>query len=185
MMVKLMPVLIIPLLHQIRLLKTVDLYLCIAFLFLSPLFLTLFSINSVTLPFSTSSRLSALLVCLIRNQSLALINMSNLRFFFVCFFPHWYSSFFFFFWEGFSHPFLFWPLHTEHVPPVNICGLTWNVWHPLLQRRHHRRGAAASAGGGGVPPRWVCQCLLPRLAGAAESRWDLDTHSGLRALRHR
>lgn len=117
--VKLMPVLIIPLLHQVRLLKTFDLFLCITFLFLSPLFLTLFSINSVTLTFSTSSCLSTLLAFLNRNRSLALINMSN----FLSFFPH-------FFVKGFSHPFLFWPLHT--VSPVNICSLTWNVWHPLF-----------------------------------------------------
>lgn len=85
MIFKLMPVLIIPLLHQVRLLETFDLYFCITFLFHSPLLLTLFSIYSVTLTFSTSSCLSALLVFLIHNQSLALINMSNFLSFF--FFP--------------------------------------------------------------------------------------------------
>lgn len=82
MIVKLMPVLIIPLLRQAGLLQTFDLYLWITFLFLSPLFLALFPINAVTLTFSTSSCLSALLVFLIRNRSPALINMSNFLFFF-------------------------------------------------------------------------------------------------------
>lgn len=128
MIVKLMPMLIILLLHQVSCSKHLTFYLWITFLFLSPLFLALFSINSVTLTFSTSSCLSALLVFLIRNRSLALINMSNFLSFPIC------TPRFFFFWEGFSHPFLFWPLHTEHVPPVNICSLcslAWNVW-PLL-----------------------------------------------------
>lgn len=87
-----MPVLIIPLLHQVRLLQTFDLYLWITFLFLSPLFLALFSINAVTLTFSTSSCLSALLVFLIRNRSPALINMSNFLFIPICtprFFLFW------------------------------------------------------------------------------------------------
>lgn len=92
MIFKLMPVLIIPLLHQVRLLETFDLYFCITFLFHSPLLLTLFSIYSVTLTFSTSSCLSALLVFLIRNQSLALINMSNFFFFFSICTPRFFGK---------------------------------------------------------------------------------------------
>lgn len=50
---------------------------------------------------------------------------------------------------------------------------------------HHGRGAAAPSGSGGLPPRGVCQCLLPRLTGAAESGRELHAHPGLCALWHR
>lgn len=113
--------LILHLIHQVRTLWI----LWPLFLYhvsLRPLFLTPFSISSFTLTFRTSSCVSALLVFLICNRSLELSNTSN----FLFSVRAWFVG------KVLVIPFLFWPLHSKHVPHVNICSLTWNVWYPLF-----------------------------------------------------
>lgn len=181
------PPLIIHLIYQVEPLSAFDLYFCITSLFLlaTPLFHTLFSITSLSIPdLSNASCVSALLVFLLLNRSLDLQTFPSLPltpfFFFSCL--HSLIR---------SLPFLFASVSTP-------AQCTWFVIPPpppifvLLSHRpsrgqcgHHRRRAAAPAGGGGLPPRWVCQCLLPRLAGAAEPGRELHAHTGLRALWHR
>lgn len=79
----------------------------------------------------------------------------------------------------------------HHTCSNHVCDpLRLHAFSPLFvllsrgQCGHYRRGAAAPAGGGGVPPRRVCQRLLPRLAGAAEPGREFHTHPGLGALWH-
>lgn len=140
-----------------------------------------------SLTFSNASHVSALLVFLLLNRSLVPANISYFAF----------DIFFFLF------------LLFDLISPLSVCSCldpsTSHMFHPtmfvipppsppfvFLSRRsscgqcgHYRRGTAAPAGGGGLPPRWVCQCLLPRFTGAAEPGRELHAHPGLRALWHR
>lgn len=78
--VALTPPLIILLIHQVGPLNAFDLYFCITSLFLQcpHLFLSLFSITSLT--FSNSPDIAASLVCLLLNRSLLAQNISNFAF---------------------------------------------------------------------------------------------------------
>lgn len=183
-----MPPLIIRLIHQVGPLNAFDLYFCITFLFLlrSPPCLPLYSLYlSITLwPFPT---LLMSLPCLFFCFFFLLNRLIMPLIFLPCL------------WTSFSFYSLIWslllplaPLSTLYrfYPPKFVIFLS-----PLFvflshrpshcQCCHHGRGAAAPSGSGGLPPRGVCQCLLPRLTGAAESGRELHAHPGLCALWHR
>lgn len=139
-----------------------------------------FSITSLSIPdLSNASCVSALLVFLLLNRSLDLQTFPPLPFF-----PCLHSLIR-------SLPFLFASVSTPPqctwfvIPPPSPIFVLLSHHPSRGQCGHHRWRAAAPAGGGGLPPRWVCQCLLPRFAGAAEPGRELHAHTGLRALWHR